>query len=68
MNAQYIKAQFENVVTCIHDGSIYVFSNLNAEVFDSPYNHIYGRLPIPTRGYIPTGHRTPMYVDPFSMK
>lgn len=35
---------------------------LDAEVFDSPYNHIYGRLPIPTRGYIPTGHRTPMYV------
>ncbi|XP_025418695.1 uncharacterized protein LOC112689280 isoform X2 [Sipha flava] len=37
-------------------------SGMDAEVFDSPYNHIYGRLPIPTRGYIPTNHRTPMYV------
>lgn len=21
---------------------------------ESPYNHIYGRIPLPTRGYIPT--------------
>lgn len=22
-------------------------------MIESPYNHIYGRLPLPTRGYIP---------------
>ena len=28
---------------------------------DSPYNHIYGRLPIPTRGVIPPAPRA-MYI------
>ncbi|XP_073845557.1 expansion [Musca autumnalis] len=29
-------------------------SGIDADLVDSPYNHIYGRLPLPTRGYIPT--------------
>ncbi|XP_073993474.1 expansion isoform X3 [Rhodnius prolixus] len=29
-------------------------SGMDSEFMDSPYNHIYGRLPIPTRGYIPS--------------
>ncbi|KAK9505280.1 hypothetical protein O3M35_009370 [Rhynocoris fuscipes] len=29
-------------------------SGMDSEFIDSPYNHIYGRLPIPTRGYIPS--------------
>jgi len=36
-------------------------SGMDSEHLDSPYNHIYGRLPIPTRGYIPTTPRT-MYI------
>ncbi|XP_021915700.1 uncharacterized protein LOC110827886 isoform X2 [Zootermopsis nevadensis] len=36
-------------------------SENDAEALESPYNHIYGRLPIPTRGYIPPTPRT-MYV------
>ncbi|XP_039301260.1 uncharacterized protein LOC111043775 [Nilaparvata lugens] len=36
-------------------------SGMDSELLDSPYNHIYGRLPIPTRGYIPTTPRT-MYI------
>lgn len=27
--------------------------NLDSDMIESPYNHIYGRLPLPTRGYIP---------------
>lgn len=34
---------------------------IDSEHLDSPYNHIYGRLPIPTRGYIPPAPRT-MYI------
>jgi hypothetical protein len=30
----------------------------DSEALESPYNHIYGRLPIPTRGYIPPTPRT----------
>lgn len=26
----------------------------DSEMVESPYNHIYGRIPLPTRGYIPT--------------
>uniref|UniRef100_A0A1I8PAS5 MH2 domain-containing protein n=1 Tax=Stomoxys calcitrans TaxID=35570 RepID=A0A1I8PAS5_STOCA len=29
-------------------------SGIDSDHVDSPYNHIYGRLPLPTRGYIPT--------------
>uniref|UniRef100_A0A1A9ZUX0 Uncharacterized protein n=1 Tax=Glossina pallidipes TaxID=7398 RepID=A0A1A9ZUX0_GLOPL len=29
-------------------------SGIDADIMESPYNHIYGRLPLPTRGYIPT--------------
>ncbi|XP_075234685.1 expansion isoform X2 [Lycorma delicatula] len=36
-------------------------SGMDTELLDSPYNHIYGRLPIPTRGYIPSTPRT-MYI------
>lgn len=36
-------------------------SGMDSEALESPYNHIYGRLPIPTRGYIPPTPRT-MYV------
>ncbi|KAL1123301.1 hypothetical protein AAG570_002387 [Ranatra chinensis] len=36
-------------------------SGMDTELLDSPYNHIYGRLPIPTRGYIPPSPRT-MYI------
>ncbi|XP_054268576.1 uncharacterized protein LOC128990281 isoform X2 [Macrosteles quadrilineatus] len=36
-------------------------SGMDSEHLDSPYNHIYGRLPIPTRGYIPSTPRT-MYI------
>ncbi|XP_065208051.1 uncharacterized protein exp isoform X1 [Planococcus citri] len=36
-------------------------SGMDSEFLDSPYNHIYGRLPIPTRGYIPPTPRT-MYI------
>ncbi|XP_014289061.1 uncharacterized protein exp isoform X1 [Halyomorpha halys] len=36
-------------------------SGMDSELIDSPYNHIYGRLPIPTRGYIPPSPRT-MYI------
>ncbi|XP_046672240.1 uncharacterized protein LOC124362102 isoform X3 [Homalodisca vitripennis] len=35
--------------------------SIYSEHLDSPYNHIYGRLPIPTRGYIPPTPRT-MYI------
>lgn len=31
-----------------------LYSPLDADLIESPYNHIYGRLPLPTRGYIPT--------------
>ncbi|XP_014239303.1 uncharacterized protein LOC106660839 isoform X2 [Cimex lectularius] len=37
-------------------------SGMDSEFIDSPYNHIYGRLPIPTRGYIPPTPRT-MFVS-----
>ncbi|GAB0088481.1 hypothetical protein DMENIID0001_029120 [Sergentomyia squamirostris] len=33
----------------------------NSELVESPYNHIYGRIPLPTRGYIPPPPRT-MYI------
>lgn len=33
----------------------------DSEALDSPYNHIYGRLRIPTRAYIPPQPRT-MYI------
>ncbi|XP_072156133.1 uncharacterized protein exp isoform X2 [Bemisia tabaci] len=36
-------------------------SGMDAELMDSPYNHIYGRLPIPTRAFIPPTPRT-MYI------
>lgn len=36
-------------------------SGMDSEFLDSPYNRIYGRLPIPTRGYIPPTPRT-MYI------
>ncbi|KAF6213309.1 hypothetical protein GE061_011027 [Apolygus lucorum] len=36
-------------------------SGMDSEFIESPYNHIYGRLPIPTRGYIPPTPRT-MYI------
>lgn len=36
-------------------------SGMDSEFLDSPYNHIYGRLPIPTRSYIPATPRT-MYI------
>ncbi|CAA9993794.1 unnamed protein product [Nesidiocoris tenuis] len=36
-------------------------SGMDSEFIESPYNHIYGRLPIPTRGYIPPSPRT-MYI------
>lgn len=36
-------------------------SGMDSEALDSPYNHIYGRLPIPTRSYIPPAPRT-MYI------
>ncbi|CAD7014102.1 unnamed protein product [Ceratitis capitata] len=29
-------------------------SGIDADLIESPYNHIYGRLPLPTRGYVPT--------------
>ncbi|XP_017467142.1 PREDICTED: uncharacterized protein LOC108359689 isoform X2 [Rhagoletis zephyria] len=29
-------------------------SGIDADLVESPYNHIYGRLPLPTRGYVPT--------------
>lgn len=32
----------------------------DSDMIESPYNHIYGRLPLPTRGYIPQ-HRA-MYI------
>lgn len=25
----------------------------DSDMIESPYNHIYGRIPLPTRGYIP---------------
>ncbi|XP_037926571.1 uncharacterized protein LOC119661342 [Hermetia illucens] len=28
-------------------------SGIDSDVVESPYNHIYGRLPLPTRGYVP---------------
>lgn len=31
-----------------------IFSFADADLVESPYNHIYGRLPLPTRGYVPT--------------
>lgn len=33
----------------------------DSDAVESPYNQIYGRLPIPTRNYIPAQPRT-MYV------
>uniref|UniRef100_A0A1B0GI17 Uncharacterized protein n=1 Tax=Lutzomyia longipalpis TaxID=7200 RepID=A0A1B0GI17_LUTLO len=33
----------------------------HSELVESPYNHIYGRIPLPTRGYIPPPPRT-MYI------
>ncbi|XP_034243150.1 uncharacterized protein LOC117646377 isoform X2 [Thrips palmi] len=36
-------------------------SGMDSEALDSPYNHIYGRLRIPTRAYIPPQPRT-MYI------
>lgn len=29
-------------------------SGIDSDIVESPYNHIYGRLPLPTRGYVPT--------------
>lgn len=37
-------------------------SGMDTEYLDSPYHQIYGRLPIPTRGYIPTSPRA-MYIS-----
>ncbi|KAF4527901.1 hypothetical protein B566_EDAN011292 [Ephemera danica] len=34
---------------------------LDADSMESPYNHIYGRLPVPTRAFIPPTPRT-MYI------
>ncbi|XP_031623535.1 uncharacterized protein LOC116340913 isoform X2 [Contarinia nasturtii] len=28
-------------------------SGIDSDMIESPYNHIYGRLPLPTRGYVP---------------
>uniref|UniRef100_A0A1B0EX59 Uncharacterized protein n=1 Tax=Lutzomyia longipalpis TaxID=7200 RepID=A0A1B0EX59_LUTLO len=36
-------------------------SGIDSELVESPYNHIYGRIPLPTRGYIPPPPRT-MYI------
>ncbi|KAJ8941437.1 hypothetical protein NQ318_016069 [Aromia moschata] len=36
-------------------------SGIDSDAAESPYNQIYGRLPIPTRGYIPSQSRT-MYI------
>lgn len=36
-------------------------SGIDADHSESPYNQIYGRLPIPTRGYVPNHSRT-MYI------
>ncbi|GLV43119.1 expansion [Carabus blaptoides fortunei] len=36
-------------------------SGIDSDALDSPYNQIYGRVPIPTRGYIPNQSRT-MYI------
>ncbi|XP_044256250.1 uncharacterized protein LOC123006113 isoform X1 [Tribolium madens] len=36
-------------------------SGIDSDVVESPYNQIYGRLPIPTRAYIPNQSRT-MYI------
>ncbi|XP_060515786.1 uncharacterized protein LOC132695515 isoform X1 [Cylas formicarius] len=33
-------------------------SGIDSDAIESPYNQIYGRLPIPTRNYIPTQPRT----------
>ncbi|KAG8228268.1 hypothetical protein J437_LFUL006235 [Ladona fulva] len=37
-------------------------SGMDSEVMDSPYNHIYGRLPIPTRAFIPQPQPRMLYV------
>ncbi|EEB17140.1 conserved hypothetical protein [Pediculus humanus corporis] len=33
-------------------------SGMDSDHLESPYNHIYGRLPVPTRSYIPQAPRT----------
>lgn len=33
-------------------------SGMDSDHIESPYNHIYGRLPVPTRSYIPQAPRT----------
>lgn len=43
------------------DLNIYFEKCLDSDAIESPYNQIYGRLPIPTRAYIPTQPRT-MYI------
>lgn len=59
-----------NYCYCISRGWIaleinYLFSFYqiisDSDVIESPYNPIYGRLPIPTRGFIPNQPRT-MYI------
>ncbi|PNF24214.1 hypothetical protein B7P43_G15850, partial [Cryptotermes secundus] len=46
-----VSNSFSSIVSSSSDGS-------DSEALESPYNHIYGRLPIPTRGYIPPTPRT----------
>lgn len=48
--------------SCVRDKNEFLFVTDSDSRNESPYNHIYGRFPVPTRGVIPPPTPRAMYI------